>query len=60
LAYYAVGVQMMLLGNIVHLTLSRMGTLLVKSYEVYCKILDRIRFALVIKISGEQNVGIYY
>jgi hypothetical protein len=49
-----------LLGNIVHLTLSSMGILLVKSYEVYCRILDRIRFALVIKISGNQNVGMYY
>jgi hypothetical protein len=49
LTYYAVGVQMMLLSNIVHLTLPRMGILLVKSYEVYCKMLDRVRFALVIR-----------
>jgi hypothetical protein len=60
LTYYAVGVQMMLLGNIVHLTLSIMGILLVKSYEVYCKILDRIRFVLVIKISKGLETDIYY
>jgi hypothetical protein len=42
LTYYVVGVQMMLLSNIVHLTLLRMGILLVKSYEVYCELLNRV------------------
>jgi hypothetical protein len=55
-----VGVQMMLSTNVVHLTLFRMGTLLVKSYEVYCEVLNRVWFALVVKISLEHEIGIYY
>jgi hypothetical protein len=60
LTYYVVGVQMMLLNNIVHLTLLRMGILLVKSYEVYCELLNRVWFALVVRISLEREIGIYY
>jgi hypothetical protein len=37
---------MMLSDNVVHLTLFRMGTLLVKSYGVYCRILDKVWLAL--------------
>jgi hypothetical protein len=51
---------MMLLSNVVHLTLFRMGTLLVKSYEVYCEVLNRVWFALVVKISLECEIDIYY